>query len=307
MKGALFLTGMLLSVFGYSQSADSTKQSKLTTTSPRSGGINISNIAVPIRTNGTTFTMQLPVADIGVPVYKKLSAQHPTLIRIGMRYQGLLLSNEKKIGSNNFHSITIPLVFSYSFSRSANISLISLTSLGSDFKQNITGNDVLYTVGVRVGLVQKKSFKFGITLTYSKNYSGTFLLPIPDIDWTISKRLNLTGILPARISLNYKISQAQSLGLTASIGGSMYRLNDGEQKQYLQLQQSSGGLIYDLKLNQRWKLNLIAGHTFTQRLETFNMDQKVGLNSFGKLNDRLSNISYRKNSLLFQGGISYQF
>ena len=307
MKGALFLAGILLPLFGYSQNADTAKQSKLTTTSLRLGGINISNSAVPIRTNGSTIVMQLPVADIGIPVYKKLSSGHPTLIRVGVRYQGLLLSNETEIGSNNFHSITIPLVYSYSFSRSTNISLISVTSMGSDFKQNITWNDILYTAGVRIGFRQKKAFKFGVTLTYSSNYSGTFLLPIPDIDWTISKRLNLTGVLPARISLNYKISQAQSLGLTASFGGSMYRLNEGQKKQYLQLQQSSGGLIYDLKLNQRWKLNLIAGHTFTQKLETFNMDQKVGLNSFSKLNDRISNISYRKNSFVFQGGISYQF
>ena len=307
MKKSLFLTGMLLPVFGYSQSTDSTKQSKLTTTSPRLGGINVSNMIVPVRTNGTTFIMQLPVVDIGAPVYKNFTSKHPALIKVGMRYQGLLLSNEKRISSNNFHSITVPLVLNYSFSRSANLTFISLTSVGSDFKQNITGNDILYTVGARMGLVQKKAFKLGVTLTYSSNYSGTFLIPIPDIDWAISKKLSLTGVLPARISLNYKISQAQSLGLTASVGGSMYRLNESGKKQYLQLQQSSGGLLYDLKFNRRWKLNLIAGHTFTQRLETFNMDQKVGLNRFGEINDRIPNISYRKNSLIFQGGISYQF
>jgi hypothetical protein len=307
MKNALFLTGILLPVLGYSQNADSTKPSKLTTTSPLLGGINVSNMTVPVRANGSTFIMQLPVADIGVPLYKNFTSKHPVLLRAGVRYQGLLLSNEKKISSNNFHSITIPLVYSYSFSRSANISLIGLTSVGSDFKQNITGNDILYTAGVRMGVIQKKSFKLGVTLTYSSNYSGTYLLPIPDIDWTINKKLSLTGVLPARISLNYKISQAQSLGLTASVGGSMYRLNETGKEQYLQLQQSSGGFMYDLKLNRRWKINLIAGHTFTQRLETFNMDQKVGLNGFGKLNDRIANISYRENSFIFQGGISYQF
>ncbi len=307
MKKSLFLTGILLPVLGHAQNADSSRQSKLTTASPRLGGINVSNITAPVRTNGSTFIMQLPVVDIGAPVYKNFTSKHPALIRVGMRYQGLLLSNEKKISSNNFHSITIPLLFNYSFSRSANISLIGLTTVGSDFKQNITGNDILYTAGVRMGVIQKKSFKLGVTLTYSSNYAGTFLLPVPDIDWTINKRLKLTGVLPARVILNYKISETQSLGLTASVGGSMYSLNETGKKQYLQLQQSSGGFIYDLKLNGRWKLNLIAGHTFTQRLETFNMDQKVKLNGFGKLNDRISNVSYRENSLIFQGGISYQF
>jgi hypothetical protein len=65
--------------------------------------------------------------------------------------------------------------------------------------------------------------------------------------------------------------------------------------------------MYDLAVGRRWRLNLIAGHTFMQKLETFNIDQKVSLNKFGKLNDRLSNISYNQNSFIFQGAISYQF
>jgi hypothetical protein len=96
MKKSLFLTGILLPALGYSQNADSTGQSKLTTTSPRLGGVNVSNMTVPVRTNGSTFIMQLPVVDIGTPVYKNFTSKHPALIRVGMRYQGLLLSNEKK-------------------------------------------------------------------------------------------------------------------------------------------------------------------------------------------------------------------
>lgn len=307
MKRNLFLTGMLCPALALAQSTDSSMQQKLTTTAPRLGGITISNIIAPVKANGNTFYMQFPAVDIGYPVYKKLQSKHPVLIRLGVRYQGLLLSNEQHISSNNFHSLTIPLIFNYSFSRAKNISLIGLASLASDFKRNITGDDLLYTVGVRTGFNQNKAFKFGITLTYTSNYSGTFLLPIPDIEWAISKKISLVGILPSRISLKYKLSQAQSLGITASFGGSMYRLNDGVKPQYLHVQQNSAGFLYDCKITQRSKMNFIAGHTFTQKLETFNMDQKVGFNSFGKLNDRIPNISYRSNSFLFQGGISYQF
>jgi hypothetical protein len=307
MKKSVFLVGMLLPAFGYSQSKDSTAQSKLVTTSPRLGGITISNQVAPITANGSTFTMQQPVVDIGIPLYKDFTSVHPVFIRAGIRYQGLLLSNENSIGGTNFHSVTVPLSFSYSFSRATNITLIGLASVGSDFKRSIEGEDVLYTAGVRIGFRQDKAFKYGVTFTYVSNYSGQYLLPLPDIDWTINKRLRLTGIIPARMSLMYKLSEAQSLGLTASMGGSLYRLNEGKQPQYLHLQQSSGGLSYDLRLGQRWKLNLIAGHTFMQRLETFNMDQKVSLNGFSKLNDRVANVSYRQNSFIFQGGISYQF
>jgi hypothetical protein len=308
MKRSLFLIGMLLPILGYCQSVDSSSmQKKLTTTAPLLGGVNITNIVAPVNANGNTFTMQQPIVDVGFPVYKDFSTAHPILIKTGIRYQGLFLSGEQNISSTEFQSITVPLLINYSLSRTTNISFVGLATVGSDFKQSIGAEDILYTVGVRIGFQPSNFFRYGITLAYLSNYTGKFLLPIPDIDWTISNKLTLTGIIPARASLKYKLSEIQSLGVTGSLNGSMYRLNEDGKDQYINLQQNSAGLIYDLKLSGRWKLNLIAGHTFSQRLETFNMDQKVPFDGFTKLNDRISNISYRQNSFLFQAGISYGF
>jgi len=300
--------GILLPVLGYCQSVDSSSMhKKLTTTAPLLGGVTVTNIVAPVNANGNTFTTQQPVIDVGFPVYKDFSAAHPLLIKTGIRYQGLFLSGGQNIGSTEFNSITVPLLVNYSISRTTSIAFVGLATVGSDFKRSIDAEDILYTIGARIGFRPGKSFRYGITLAYISNYSGKFLLPIPDIDWTISNRLSLTGIIPARTSLKYKLSQIQSLGVTASLNSSMYRLNDDAKDQYLHLQQNSAGLIYDLKLSQRWKLNLIAGHTFMQRLETFDTDQKVPFDGFTKLNDRVANISYRQNSFIFQGGISYEF
>ena len=299
---------MLLPVLGYCQGTDSiSMHKKFITTAPLLGGVTVTNIVSPVDANGNTFTMQQPIIDVGFPVYKDFSTPHPILIKTGIRYQGLFLSGEQNIGSTEFQSITVPFLLNYSFSRTTNISFVGLAIVGSDFKRSISAEDILYTVGVRIGFQPNNSFRYGVTLAYISNYSGKFLLPIPDIDWTISNKLSLTGVIPARASLKYKLSEMQSLGITASLNGSMYRLNDEAKDQYLHLQQNSAGLIYDLKLSQRWKLNLVAGHTFSQRLETFNINQKVPFDGFTKLNDRVSNISYRQNSFIFQSGISYEF
>lgn len=308
MKRSLFLMGMLLPVLGYCQSVDSSSmRKKLTTTAPLFGGVNVTNIVTSIDANGNSLTMQQPIVDLGFPVYKDFSAPHPILIKTGIRYQGLFLSGKQNLGSNAFQSITVPLLLNYSLSRTTSISFVGLATVGSDFKRSIVTDDILYTVGVRIGFRPSKSFSYGVTLAYISNYSGKFLLPIPDIDWTISNKLSLTGVIPARVSLKYRLSEIQSLGITGSLNSSMYRLNEDTKDQYINLQQNSAGLIYDLKLTKRWKLNLIAGHTFSQRLETFNMNQKVPFDGFAKLNDRIANISYRQNSFVFQGGLSYVF
>ena len=307
MKGIIFLTGMLLPLLGYCQNSDTTRHSRFLTTSPRLGGINVNYIVTPVNTNGSTLTMQQPIVDIGIPVYKDFSTVHAVLIKTGIRYQGLFLSNADEISSTWFHSVTVPLLLNYSLSRSTSISFIGLATVASDFKQNLVAGDILYTAGVRLGFRPGNNFRYGVTLTYISNYSGKFLLPIPDIDWTINNKWNFTAIIPARATLRYKFTEAQSLGITGSLDGSMYHLSEARQAQYLHLRQNSAGLIYEVKLDKRWKLSMIAGHTFMQKLETFNMDQKVPFDGFNKLNDRVANVSYQQNSFMFQGGISYEF
>jgi len=307
MKKNIFLAGILMPILGYTQQTDSTAKPVLLTTAPRLGGVNITNQVTPINAGGNTFVMQLPTADVGIPVYKHFSGKHPVMVKTGVRYQGLLLTDEQSIGSNNFHSLTVPLLVSYSFSRATNMQFIGAATAGTDGKQDIKGEDIQYVIGVRMGFHQRSAFKYGVTLSYISNYSGSYILPIPDLDWEINKRWSLSGIIPVRTSLKYAITKAHSLGITAGYNGGLYGLNNQPQRQYIQLQQYSGGLIYDGKLGQRWRVNLVAGYTFMQRLETFNMDQKISFNDLTKLNDRKPNISYRQNSFIFQGGISYLF
>lgn len=291
-----------------SQRNDTIIHKKLVTSSPRLGGVTVTNTFIPVKADGNTFSIQMPTVDVGIPVYKNFRTKHPILVKTGIRYQGLILSDERKIASNDFHSISIPLLINYSFSRATNLSFIGSTSINSDYKQDIETEDILYTVGVRIGVHQNRKFKYGVTLAYTKGYSGTFLLPIPDIDWTISKRLTLTAILPVRASLKYKLSEVHSLGATTWLAGNnMYRLNEPEREQYIHLQQTNAGIIYDAMLGQRWKLSITAGYTITQKLQTFDTDQKISFNSFADLNRRSTNVSYEQKSFVVQTGISYQF
>ena len=312
MKRSFFLMGILLPVLCNAQNADSARAPRipLVTTSPRLGGVTLTDLAVPIKAGGNTFLLQQTVVDAGIPVYKNFTGPHAVLIKTGVRYEGLSLENEKNIGSNAFTSLSVPLIASYSFNRKTSLTLIGLGTVSSDWKSPIGSGDIQYTAGVRLGFQPSKTLRWGVTLTYISNYSGKFLIPLPDVEWAINSKWSLSALVPARVSLKYKLSPVQSLGITGGYTGGMYRLNpsgQNQQSQYLNLQQYSGGLIYDLKLGERWKLNLIAGHSFEQRLETFNMDQKVSFDNFGKLNSRKANVSYRQNSFVLQAGISYAF
>jgi hypothetical protein len=299
----------------------------LQTVAPKLGGINVTGMTAPISQDSKNFLINQVVVDLSVPVYKNFNTPNPVIFKAGMRYQGLFLSGESSVGADkyesnlglnnlsgqntiggtNFHSFTIPLSFTYVISPSTNVTAIAAVGFGSDLKKNLIASDIIYTGGLRMGFHQDQDFKYGVTLVYNKTYSGQYLIPIPDIEWKINDKWNLSAALPIRTSLKYKLTSAQSLGATFGLNAGEYRLNNEDRRKYVQFQQMSGGLIYDLKLFQNWKLNLICAYALMQKLQSFDNDQKITLDDFGGLSKRKTIYSNQTKSIVVQGGISYEF
>lgn len=303
MKTVFFLTVQLLPVLCLAQMTDSNTISRLTTVSPRLGGVTVTDAVTPMKGSD----VQQHIVDFGIPLYKNFTGPHAILIKSGFRYENLLVPNIQPYGSGVFNNFTIPLIASYGITKKTSLTFVGLASFSSDLKESLQTKDLQYTAGIRIGFRPSNNLQYGVTLTYINNYSGRFLLPIPDIDWTINKHLTLSAIVPSRISLKYKLSPAQSIGLTSGYVGNIYSLNNGKTKQYLSWQQYSAGIIYDRSISKRWSFNLIAGHSFMQRLETFDQGAKASLDNFSELSGRKANYSEQQTSFIFQGGISYKF
>ncbi len=73
-------------------------------------------------------------------------------------------------------------------------------TVSSDFKRDIDAADIFYTAGIRLGFRPTKSFKYGVTLTYTSNYTGEYLLPIPDLyQAMVPNTINLQIIEPTTV------------------------------------------------------------------------------------------------------------
>jgi len=308
MKRSIWLTSLLLPGLIHAQSLDSSRlHPALVTTAPLLGGVNVTSLITPITASGHTFTADQSVVDFSTPLYKRFRRAHPVIFKAGFRYQGMFLSGEQNIGSSAFHSLAVPLSYTYVCSRTTNITFIAIGAVGSDFRRNPDASDIMYTAGIRIGFNQNHAFKYGVTLAYVNDYTGSYLIPVPDFDWTISKRWSFVAVLPLRASLKYKLSHGQFLGLTAGLSSGMYRLNADPERKYLQWQQYSSGFLYEVNFSRRWALNLIVARAFDQRLETFDDDQKASLYNFKAVSNRKRLVSYRENSFMAQGGISFKF
>jgi len=317
MKRAIILAGLLLPIFAWSQSPDSAnrsldsnRQSLFLTGAPRLGGISLTDAVTPMKINNGNSMVQQHIVDFGIPLVKDFTSAHPIFIKTGFRYENLIVPDITAFGTGSFNSFTVPFLASYSITKKTNLTLVGMGTLATDMKTSIHANDVQYVAGIRIGFQPNPNLRYGVTMTYVNNYSGQLIIPVPDIDWTINKKWQLTAIVPSRVSLKYKIAPNQSFGLTTGYVASVYGLTQNKEmpnRQYLSWQQFSGGLIYDVTLSKRWNFNLVAGHSFMQRLETFDQATKASFNNFSELSNRKPIYSDRQTSFIFQAGINYKF
>lgn len=74
-------------------------------------------------------------------------------------------------------------------------------------------------------------YKFG--LYYSREFFGNFFMPLLGVDWRASERLNIFGVIPGSMHIEYQLGERFYTGLAyRSVNGS-YRLSDLSSEYYV--------------------------------------------------------------------------
>jgi hypothetical protein len=77
-------------------------------------------------------------------------------------------------------------------------------------------------VGAMRAFGEKNNFTLGAGLAYTWDFGDPIPLPFLYVDWNISSKLNISGILPANLAITYMLFSFIDVGLLASIGGNRY-------------------------------------------------------------------------------------
>lgn len=167
---------------------------------------------------------------------------------------------------SNVYGISLPLIFIKQWKKPAwKTSFAAIPRLSSDLK-NISGSD--FQAGTFVLNSFKKSevlkYKFGVY--YNSEYFGFFMLPLAGIDWNISSRVNLFGVLPGSMNFEYKIIPGQVHGgLSFRSITNSFRYENGS---YLRIQDNQLKLYCDLYFAKRLVLNMEAGRSLSRKHTT---------------------------------------
>jgi hypothetical protein len=111
------------------------------------------------------------------------------------------------------------------------------------------------------------TYRFGVY--YNSEFFGPFIIPLLGIDWKISNRDNLFGILPQILTYEHKVSDRFYWGAAYRMFNNSYRigyLNYSTLKNYMRIVEMQLMLSADLYLTKKIVFNVEAGHSLFRRL-----------------------------------------
>jgi hypothetical protein len=168
--------------------------------------------------------------------------------------------------STRYLGLTAPLFFVHHW-KNANWK----TSVGFIFRNNSIdepspnknsfqyGGVLLNTFGKKENL----KFKFGVYA--NTEFFGLYVMPLLGIDWRVNKKLNVFGVLPSSMTVEYKINRRVSSGLVFKGGTASYRIED---EFFFRLDDNYLKVFVDVYLTHRIVLFAEYGHSVLRKIRS---------------------------------------
>jgi len=121
------------------------------------------------------------------------------------------------------------------------------------------GGAILATKQVKKDLV----YKLGVYL--NSDFFGLFVVPLLGIDWQINERTNLFGVLPASLTLEYKLDSKFYTGAVfRTFTNSYYDVGPN----YMRIDENELGLFLDFYPAKKILLNAEVGHSILRKIRS---------------------------------------
>jgi hypothetical protein len=102
-------------------------------------------------------------------------------------------------------------------------------------------------------------FRYRFGLYYNREFFGNFFVPLLGINYTVTDRWKIYGLLPNNLSFNYSLSKMIHSGLTLSLITSSYRLTENK---YLRFEEKQLRFYLHFIFAKRNVFFAEAGHSF---------------------------------------------
>lgn len=139
----------------------------------------------------------------------------------------------------------------------------------SDFK-DISEEDFRYSFGARYTIQHNDKLKTGWGISYNRQFYGHQLNPFISVDYQITPKLQLAGLLPIRPKLIYTINDQLSWTNEIVAGAGSYRLSANEESsRFIRINNWYGMSSLEYKLTGHHKFSMGIGYDFINNLKLY--------------------------------------
>lgn len=239
-----------------------------------------------IKSDNNTLKTQLINAAFGAAIKSK-----ENVLILNPFYDGFKLTFDNT--KQNIYSIGLPITFLKQWkNKNWKTAFVAIPRINSDFK-NPRGNDYQFGGAVLVHYKKKETLTYQFGLYYNCEFFGPFVLPLLGIAWRASDRLNIFGVLPNKMTVEYKICRVFYGGLKANFMTNSYRYDD---ENFLRISDNHLKLFTDIYFTKNIVLSLEAGQSIVRKY-------KYGIRENGKTTYTDLHVN---DGLIFKAGLIYR-
>jgi len=129
-------------------------------------------------------------------------------------------------------------------------------------KNSISSNNLQVGGAILQTIKKRQNLKYKFGIYYNSEFFGPFILPLAGIDWNINERLNLFGVLPGSMNLEYKLGKYINVGLAFRSITNSYR---GTDDSFIRINDNHLKALADIYLAKKHVFTIEAGHSILRK------------------------------------------
>ncbi|MES2649506.1 MAG: DUF6268 family outer membrane beta-barrel protein [Bacteroidota bacterium] len=190
-------------------------------------------------------------------------------IILGLYNEGWIIKSKGSSGlSNDLRALIIPVGFVKPLHGKWSIATTLISRWNGE--TNNMFNKSFQVGGTLVAACKKDSnltFRFGAY--YNSEFFGPFIIPLLGIDWKITQKDNLFGLLPQQLTYEHKLSGKFYWGAVYRMVNNSFRTRSygtGNSPSFVRINEMQLLLSADLYLSKRIVFNVEAGHSVFRKI-----------------------------------------
>jgi hypothetical protein len=213
--------------------------------------------------------------------YPVFFSQGRTILVNEISYQQIKFDYRKTTSLlNRLHSAGYSLMLYHQISEKWSVLAMGTSSLASDLKSDISGEDFSFQVASVLNRHFGQRFAFGLGVAYSTQFGSAVPMPLLSLDWNNGAKWSAKVLVPASLEVWYHHSQRLGLGLLLTGDGDNYRFDPGKYREVspepeLRYTMMTIGVAGRVTLSKRICLNAESGVIGLHRFEFYSGDKEV--------------------------------